>query len=37
VFGFMVYYLFPLALLTLNFNLLLNMFFGILIGAIFPK
>mmetsp|Transcript_844 Transcript_844/g.2906 ORF Transcript_844/g.2906 Transcript_844/m.2906 type:complete len:1061 (-) Transcript_844:73-3255(-) len=34
VFGFAVYYLFPLALLTFNITLLLYMFFGILLGML---
>ncbi|KNC50523.1 uncharacterized protein AMSG_00684 [Thecamonas trahens ATCC 50062] len=34
VFGFLVYYLLPLALLSFNLTLLLNIFFGLLIGML---
>jgi ABC-type lipoprotein release transport system permease subunit len=35
IFGFAVYYVMPLSLLTLNFTLLLNIFFFILMGMLF--
>lgn len=35
LFGFGVYYVFPLSLLAMNFALLLNMFFFLLIGMLF--
>jgi hypothetical protein len=34
-FGFLIYFLVPLALLTFNFTLLLNIFFALLLGMIF--
>eukprot|EP01006_Ploeotia_vitrea_P062852 TRINITY_DN84526_c0_g1_i1.p1 TRINITY_DN84526_c0_g1~~TRINITY_DN84526_c0_g1_i1.p1 ORF type:complete len:1091 (+),score=42.23 TRINITY_DN84526_c0_g1_i1:9-3281(+) len=35
LFGFLIYYLFPLALLTFNILLLFYMFFGLLLGMLF--
>eukprot|EP00002_Diphylleia_rotans_P029058 TRINITY_DN5889_c0_g1_i2.p1 TRINITY_DN5889_c0_g1~~TRINITY_DN5889_c0_g1_i2.p1 ORF type:complete len:1017 (-),score=172.30 TRINITY_DN5889_c0_g1_i2:111-3161(-) len=34
IFGFIIYYLFPLALISLNIQLLLNIFFGILLAML---
>lgn len=35
VFGFLIYYLLPLSLLSLNLTLFFNIFFGILVGLLF--
>jgi len=35
VFGFLIYYLLPLSLLSLNLSLFFNIFFGILVGLLF--